>query len=293
MGVTGALNEYAGVVVTHTCDGARRVFDMLRAYVKGVDLFFLDIPKKVDGPAVSYFGKQLLRMARYFEERIGRNVYVKEIRRAIDLYNENRRMLERIYSFREQSPSIVGSREVERILELNAVNSKVRTAPLLKRIIETVEKRDEVPEKSVGRKRIFVSGNLLYYKSFLSEIEGAGGEVVGDDFCFGGRYYPGEVASGDDPLLELSKRYLSRIPCGRMENYRDRFDHMIERVRISKAKGVIYLGLKFCDNFLTDYPLLKARLDDAGIPSLFLESEYFPAGTGQLRTRVEAFIEMI
>jgi benzoyl-CoA reductase/2-hydroxyglutaryl-CoA dehydratase subunit BcrC/BadD/HgdB len=193
MGVTGALNEYAGVVVTHTCDGARRVFDMLQAYVKGVDLFFLDIPKKVDGPAVSYFGKKLLRMVRYFEERSDRNVYVKAIRNAIDLYNENRSMLGRIYSFREQYPSMIGSQEVERILELNEINSKERTTPLLKRIIETVEKRDEIPEKSMGRKRVFVSGNLLYYKSFLSEIEGAGGEVVGDDLCFRGRYYPGEA----------------------------------------------------------------------------------------------------
>jgi len=303
LGVRGAFSEYRSVVVAHSCDGARRVIDVLREYTSGVDLFFLDLPKRADESAVSYFRGQLVRMARFFEELSGKPVSEKDLRSAIDLYNENRRLLERIYTLRESSPSMVSSETMARVLEINMVNSKERTNPLLERTIEEFESsamsssdetsEDVSSEDSQGRKRVFVSGNLLDYGSFLSEIERAGGAVVGDDFCFGGRYYRGEVDPGEDPLQALARRYLSRVPCGRMEHYKDRFDRLIERVNLSKARGVVYLGLKFCDNFLTDYPILKVRLDGIGIPSLFLESEYFPAGTGQLRTRIEAFIEMI
>jgi benzoyl-CoA reductase subunit C len=294
LGVRGAFSEYRSVIVAHSCDGARRAIDVLREYTSGVDLFFLDLPKRADESAVSYFRGQLVRMTRFFEELSGKPVSDKDLRSAIDLYNENRRLLERIYTLRESSPSMVSSETMVRLLEVNAVNSKERTNPLLERTIEELE--SSVISSTVdsqGKKRIFVSGNLLDYGSFLSEIEAAGGAVVGDDFCFGGRYYCGEADPGEDPLQALARRYLSRVPCGRMENYKDRFDRLVERVNLSKARGVVYLGLKFCDNFLTDYPILKVRLDGVGIPSLLLESEYFPAGTGQLRTRIEAFIEMI
>jgi benzoyl-CoA reductase/2-hydroxyglutaryl-CoA dehydratase subunit BcrC/BadD/HgdB len=293
LGVKGAFREYMSVVVAHTCDGARRIYDILNTYVRGVDFIFLDIPKRTDQTAVFYFREQLLRMVQFFERRSGKSIRMEHIRGAIALYNENRELLERIYSLRGMAPFIMSSEEAAGILEINAMSSKERTTPLLRSIVESIERSDLHSVKFTDRKRVFVSGNLLDYKSYLGEIERAGGEVVGDDFCFGGRYYSGKVATGDDPLLELSKRYLSRIPCGRMEQYQERFDYIVGRVRLSNATGVIYLGLKFCDNFLTDYPLLKKRLDEEGIPSLFLESEYFPAGTGQLRTRVEAFIEMI
>lgn len=298
LGVRGAFSDYRSVVVAHSCDGARRVIDVLREYVSGLELFFLDLPKRADESAVSYFRGQLVRMTRFFEELSGKPVSKKDLISTIDLYNENRRLLERIYTLRESSPSMVSSETMARVIEINVVNSKERTNPLLERTIEELENSaissaDVSSEDSQGKKRIFVSGNLLDYGSFLSEIEGAGGAVVGDDFCFGGRYYCGEVDPGEDPLQALARRYLLRVPCGRMENYKDRFDRLIERVNLSKARGVVYLGLKFCDNFLTDYPILKVRLDELGIPSLLLESEYFPAGTGQLRTRIEAFIEMI
>ena len=163
---------------------------MLREYTSGVDLFFLDLPKRADESAVSYFRGQLVRMTRFFEELSGKPVREKDLRSAIDLYNENRRLLERIYTLRESYPSMVSSQRMVRLLEINMVNPKQRTNPLLERTIEELESSAvSSAEDPQNRKRIFVSGNLLDYGSFLSEIEGAGGAVVGDDFCFGGRYF--------------------------------------------------------------------------------------------------------
>ncbi|MCX5824458.1 MAG: 2-hydroxyacyl-CoA dehydratase family protein, partial [Deltaproteobacteria bacterium] len=42
-----------------------------------------------------------------------------------------------------------------------------------------------------------------------------------------------------------------------------------------------------------DYPYLKEALDREGIPSMLLEVEDRLPADGQLRTRFEAFVEMI
>jgi len=187
----------------------------------------------------------------------------------------------------------LSGKEMARILDFN-VSVPVREAnDRLRQAADRMEREGPAAGNDTGRKRVFVTGNLIHFGSYLAEIDEAGGVVAGDDLCFGGRYYQGTVDLGNDPLVALAARYLSRVPCGRMERYTDRFDRLVEIVERTGARGVVYLGLKFCDNFLTDYPLLKKRLDERKIPSLFCESEFYPAGTGQLRTRVEAFIEML
>jgi benzoyl-CoA reductase/2-hydroxyglutaryl-CoA dehydratase subunit BcrC/BadD/HgdB len=293
LGVRGELARYDSIVVSHTCDGARRTQDVLDAYGTGTGLFFLDLPKTNDRDAVTYFASQLARMVRFFEERSARRVTEKDLQAAVSLYNENRRLLERFYSLRESYPALLSGKQTARILDFN-VSVPVREAnEKLRQAVDRMERSSPDAGYGPDGKRVFVTGNLLDFGSYLAEIEEAGGVVAGDDFCFGGRYYPGEVDHSDDPLVALAARYLSRVPCGRMERYTERFDRLIESVERTGARGVVYLGLKFCDNFLTDYPLLKKRLDEKGIPSLFCESEFYPAGTGQLRTRVEAFIEML
>jgi len=293
LGVRGELARYDSIVVSHTCDGARRTRDVLDAYPTGTGLFFLDLPKRNDQDAVAYFAAQLARMVRFFEERSKRQVTKKDLQTAVALYNENRRLLERVYSLRESYPVVLSGKQTAELLDFNVSVPVLEANDRLRQAVDRMEWEGPVVGNDCNKKKVFVTGNLLDFGSYLAEIEEAGGVVAGDDFCFGGRYYPGSVDHGNDPLVALAARYLSRVPCGRMEKYTDRFDRLIEAVERTGARGVVYLGLKFCDNFLTDYPLLKKRLDENGIPSLFCESEFYPVGTGQLRTRVEAFIEML
>lgn len=292
LGVRGGLADYDSIVVSHTCDGARRTRDILDVHGKDTDIFFLDLPKRNDPDAVAYFASRLAEMARFFEERSGRRITEEGLENAIALYEKNRGLLEKIYILRELYPSAMSAAQTARLLDFNVSGCVVEANEWLRREAGRIEREGPAAEDG-GKKRVFVTGNLLDFESYLAEIEEAGGLVSGDDLCFGGRYYPGRVDTDADPLYALAKRYLSRVPCGRMERYTERFDRLIEAVGRAGARGVVYLGLKFCDNFLTDYPLLKKRLDKEKIPSLFIESEFYPAGTGQLRTRMEAFIEML
>jgi benzoyl-CoA reductase/2-hydroxyglutaryl-CoA dehydratase subunit BcrC/BadD/HgdB len=91
----------------------------------------------------------------------------------------------------------------------------------------------------------------------------------------------------------LARRYIQRIPCARMRPYTGRFNHLVNLAGAFKADGVIYEKIKFCDLYGDDYPMFKAGLEEHGIPHLELEREYGAGSMGQIRTRIEAFLEML
>jgi benzoyl-CoA reductase/2-hydroxyglutaryl-CoA dehydratase subunit BcrC/BadD/HgdB len=78
-----------------------------------------------------------------------------------------------------------------------------------------------------------------------------------------------------------------------MKDAPKRFDHVLRMIDEFRVDGVIFYTLKFCDPFLFDVPLLKERLAEKGIPTLRLEGDYTPGTLGRVRTRIEAFIEML
>jgi benzoyl-CoA reductase subunit C len=118
--------------------------------------------------------------------------------------------------------------------------------------------------------------------------------VVWDDFCTSTRYFEGVVDETGDPIQALAQRYLNRVVCpAKHSGLYDRGNYLIEKVRENRAQGVIFLFLKFCDPHAFDYPYMKAMLDKEGIPSLMVEIEDQIASEGQLRTRCEAFMEML
>jgi benzoyl-CoA reductase/2-hydroxyglutaryl-CoA dehydratase subunit BcrC/BadD/HgdB len=145
--------------------------------------------------------------------------------------------------------------------------------------------------------RLLVAGSPLPF-AYLDLIEELGGNIAGDDLCRGYRYCLPEVAAQGgslqgDPFLSLARGYLQRIPCPRMLNGRLRFAHLQGLVRECGARGVVYHALKFCDLSLYEYALLRSRFNAAGIPVLYLETEYRNAGLEQARTRIQAFLELL
>ena len=126
-------------------------------------------------------------------------------------------------------------------------------------------------------------------------IENSGGVVAADDLCIGTRYFFDQIdESISDPIEAIAKRYLELIPCSRMFDFHEgRIDHAVKLITDYDIQGLIYVVLKYCDDFMIDYPLYKEKMDELGIPILYLEREYILDNVEALRTRIEAFIELI
>ncbi|HIW50507.1 MAG TPA: 2-hydroxyacyl-CoA dehydratase [Candidatus Blautia intestinavium] len=90
------------------------------------------------------------------------------------------------------------------------------------------------------------------------------------------------------PIESYARGLLSQFPCMRMEQASDR-DELIRRFAGS-VDGIIYHTVQFCDNYAYEYAWLKDWLDR---PMLLLETDYTRQSGGQVRTRIEAFLESL
>ena len=101
------------------------------------------------------------------------------------------------------------------------------------------------------------------------------------------------LEEGMTPLEAISRRYLNGFPCARMVPSEERFNRILRLAREFRVDGVVSEIIRYCVPYAHDLPLLKDRLKAEGIPVLALDLEYGASGSGQIRTRVQAFLEML
>ena len=126
-------------------------------------------------------------------------------------------------------------------------------------------------------------------------VEKSGGIMVFEDTCTENRYaYDLIDEELDNPIDAIAEFHFNKVQCPRMReiNSRTRLNYVLKAIKDYKIDGVIYHSLKFCDNFKYDYPIFKEELNKIDIPVLNIETEY-GVDLGQLRTRIEAFMELI
>jgi benzoyl-CoA reductase/2-hydroxyglutaryl-CoA dehydratase subunit BcrC/BadD/HgdB len=151
---------------------------------------------------------------------------------------------------------------------------------------ETGESENLVP--------VFLTGNMTHSASYFPLIEEAGAIIVQDDLCSGTRFLRLAVPEDIDPIEGLTTRYLVSFMCP--TQHKGAYAHietLLGEVKKSGAKGVIFLLYKYCESHFFDLPDLKQALESKGIPTLLLEVEDPSYSIGQLKIRVQAFVEML
>jgi benzoyl-CoA reductase subunit C len=139
-----------------------------------------------------------------------------------------------------------------------------------------------------------IAGSALNNAEFVQSIEHIGGLVVTDELCTGTRYWADLViVDHEEPLKAIARRYLHNFPCARMYPSEERFQRMLNLIREFRVDGVISQTIRYCSPYSNDLPLLTDLLNRNGIPMLSLDVEYGTSGSGQILTRVQAFLEML
>jgi benzoyl-CoA reductase/2-hydroxyglutaryl-CoA dehydratase subunit BcrC/BadD/HgdB len=141
--------------------------------------------------------------------------------------------------------------------------------------------------------RVFLSGMFVHPLEIFQWMDEAGLVVVDDDLAIGSRYFSYEVEGKGEAMEALADSYFQRIPSPLVEGNEDRLHFILKGVRENNLDGVIFVHLKFCEPFIFDYPDLKKGLDREGIPSLFIETDFRSLAEGQIKTRLQAFREVL
>jgi benzoyl-CoA reductase/2-hydroxyglutaryl-CoA dehydratase subunit BcrC/BadD/HgdB len=68
---------------------------------------------------------------------------------------------------------------------------------------------------------------------------------------------------------------------------------LIELYRTFNADGVIYQAFSGCSVYEMEQRSVAKAMEKEGIPMLYIETDYSPSGSGQLSTRIEAFMESL
>ena len=140
-----------------------------------------------------------------------------------------------------------------------------------------------------------VSGGILDAPEYMDIIEDQGGLVVTDSICFGTRLFWVDTSDEGDPYEAIARYQIQQRPtCPR--SYGDqpkRAKFLQDMIKDFRVDGVIGERLLFCDSWVVEHYMNDQDLKEAGIPFLKLDREYIMSGKGQLRTRVQAFLEML
>jgi len=281
-----------GFVSATTCDSSRRLTDVWDYYKLTQFVYILSVPRKMTERAHQLYREEVQDLKQRLEEFFDVEISAQALRQAITVYNKGRELLRELYELRKSdTPPITGS-EVLEVLNAGFKMPREQFNDLLGRLVEEASSGQRAVE---GKFRLMVNGSPLNNADFIKTIEDLGGLVVVDELCTGARYW-WDLVDADpeiDPIEALSRRYLNNFPCPRMFPPEGRFNRVLQMVEDYHVDGVVSEIVRYCVHCAHDQPLLRRRLEKQGVPVLELNVEYGMPGTGQIRTRVQAFLEML
>jgi benzoyl-CoA reductase subunit C len=283
-----------GIVTASNCDHTRRLYDVWHRYINPSFKCQLGLPHKITENSIDYYKGELDRLRQGLEELTGNQISQDALIGAITLTNKTRDLLKQLYLLRKSpNPPITGAETLEVVLA-GMFLPKERYHMMLEEVLIYLSTLSTRKSQKDGRVRLMVTGSLLDNPEYIKVIEDLGALVVVDSLCIGSRYFWHQIEISDrDPLEILARHYLNNPPCPRMRPYDMRSDSLKDLAQEFAVQGIISEVIKFCDNAGEEYPLLKGAMDQLDIPCLAIEREYLMGGVGQMKTRIQAFLENI
>jgi benzoyl-CoA reductase/2-hydroxyglutaryl-CoA dehydratase subunit BcrC/BadD/HgdB len=284
------FDQIKGWVFVPACIHMQRLYDNLEYLRHPVFNHILDVPRKVNENTLEWMAEELKILADKLAEHFGVDMSDDSIRKAIGQWNEFSAVVQSIGEMRKKpNPPITGT-EMHQMVMASLASPKDLILPMITNLKKELEEREGIKKY---RARLMVVGGHLHDPEFIKIIESQGGLVVADRFCTG--TIPGFEAmevNGASPYKTMAQHVFKKAVCPRMmEEFDRRLNIIVDTVKEYKVDGVVLEIIKFCDLWGVDSMPLVTALRDQGIPVLKLEREYRLGGEGQLRTRVQAFIE--
>lgn len=286
----GELDFLDGLILTDWDDDERRLYDVCKHIGRFPFTVMLHVPHQDSELAYRYFTRRLNEIATELEKLGGDKLTKGSLQHAIETHNETRTLLMNVYELRKRERPAISGSEALGLTTAATVMPKEEFNRELKGLLNYLENR-EAPLSKV-HPRLLVTSDRLDNPAYLELIEQAG-VVAMDDLDTGSRYFWKTVDTDLEPVYALAKRYISHPACPRMFFWDQQVEQVIKWVSTFNIDGVLHLPLMHSLNRLSCVPYFQDRLKEVNIPVATFQREYPLVNVGQLRTRVEAFVEML
>ncbi len=280
-----------------TCDAKKKTWEILDAYHP---TYVMELPHRKGEAGKRRWREELVRFIEKMEEATGKEITFDSLQKGVRRVNAKRRALKRLYEARKTVPSPISGKDALLVSQLAFYDQIDRFTEKVNLLCEELESRVTEGKGVVppDTPRLLVSGTPQVIPNWKLHhiVESSGGIIVGEETCTGIRYFNDlvdETPSTLDGLIDaLTERYLS-INCACFTPNEERIEQVIQWVKDYQADGVLYYSLQFCHTYNVEYVRMEQALKKAGIPTIKIESDYGDEDTGQIKTRIEAFLEQI
>jgi benzoyl-CoA reductase/2-hydroxyglutaryl-CoA dehydratase subunit BcrC/BadD/HgdB len=288
--------ELADLLITPTtCDGKKKMAEVLAEHKP---TWVMEVPHTtVTQPARELWLAEIRNLKKNLEEVTGHRITKKSLRHAIELTNRRRALIRRLYEVRKKSNVPIWGRDVLLATNLWFHDDAERWISHMEFLCEEVEKKTEGVGKP-GAPRVLLTGSPVILPTWKLPrlIEESGAILVADEICTGAKVVWDPVYivdwSMNEMILGLADRYLMNS-CACFTPNRARIERLLQFVQQFNVSGVVYHVLMGCYIYSIEGRHIEKSLMEKGTPMLTIETDYSTEDVEQIRTRIEAFLEMI
>ncbi len=286
------------VVGETTCDGKKKVYELLNELVP---TYVLEVPHKPDtAQGKAFWFKELEAFMVEMEKLTGNKITAKKLKEAIELINDKRRALKRLSDLRANSPSPISGLDGLLIDQIGFMDDVKRFTSKVNELCDELDQRvskgEGVADKDAPR--IMISGSPMAVPNWKvhSIAESLGATVVAEESCVGTRYFTDLVEPKGENLKEMlwaiDEKY-SKIPCACFTPNNRRIESITQLAKQFNVEGVIYYTLQNCHDYNVEGVKVERALKAQDLPMLKIETDYTMGDSEQIKTRIQAFMEIL
>jgi benzoyl-CoA reductase subunit C len=290
-GLKGRYDYLDGIMIAQSCLHIRQAYTSWDLHIPREFSHYLPMPHHIQSRhAAAFLVAEYETFIKKLEQWIGRKISDSDLRRGISIMNRSRLLLKSIYETRKKpTPPLSGLEAMYLVVSSQFVEKKEHAAAAEKFLARCAGRSTAMS----GSTRLMVLGSENDDVACIKMVEDLGAVIVQDDHCTGSRYFWDSAETGGNPLMSIARRYLDKLPCPAKDwpGHR-RLDRILRFAREWQVSGAIIMLHKSCTSHEIDIPSITRALEAVGVKSLTLECDLAPS-LGQLRVRVEAFLEML
>jgi len=281
------------IATTCPCTGGLAAMENL-ARMFNKELFVLDVPSSDTPESVHYLANQYKDMIRFIGSRTGESLDEGKLRKAIEKSNRARELMVEVYRLAENVPSPSNGRSLANFGIVMALflgtDAGIQIAQAYRDEFEEMIRNGQsgVPEEKV---RLLWLQNRIQFKNPLIKMleQEYQASIVIDEL----NDITWEAIDTADPFTGIAKRTITMPLNGEINRRLNHVRHLSKAYKIDGAINPCHWG---CRQGTGARGLIQAGLKELGIPVVNLEVDCVDTrnfAEGQLRTRLEAFMEML
>jgi benzoyl-CoA reductase/2-hydroxyglutaryl-CoA dehydratase subunit BcrC/BadD/HgdB len=286
------------IVGENTCDGKKKAYESLNQLVE--NLHVMDLPQVKSENGRALLKSEYMRFKAAVEQLTDVSITAESLKEAIHTVNAKRAAIHRLACLRKADPAPISGLDALLANQVFFYDNPARFTQSVNTICDELETRVDAKAGAFPQNtpRILVSGCPQAVPNWKLPmiVESAGAVIVGEESCVGERgtrNLTDDSGETVDEMLDAIVEHYFKVDCAIFTPNPERLNHIQEMVTEYKADGVIHYGLQFCQPYLMEGMPVETALEEKNIPCLRIETDYSMEDVGQLKTRVEAFVEQL